>query len=544
MINDIAASDAAGLDDYLKALWRRKHFVALLTIVGLILAALYVSSLSRQYTARAQIVLGKLPTESQFASQSLDAESALLQSNEYIDQAIKAANSNAPRSYVQQHLAVSFVPDSGVMRIAFSASDPQTAQSLATAVAITYVNNRVAKQTDYYTKQIASLNDQANNLNKQIAPLTIEIQDLTNQRNGIVRNKDYGTSPVLQDQADNLANTLAGKQAELATLTAQHNLLLDQIRGLTADSASAPPAALVTRAARTPTVPDGLSDKMLYAIGLIGGLLAGAAVALFLDRFDGTVRGERDVEAILGTPVLASVPSFPRNSATNGLVMLRAASGRRPAAARDSYRRLRSTLDFLAKRSDLKTFLVTSPRPGDGKSTTAANLAIAAAQTGRKVAIVSADMHRPSLERFLSLPNQAGLSDYLLDESEAILTEVPGIPNLTAVTSGRPVDTPAELLASTRVSELVKLLEENHDLVFFDTPPVLNASDSLALASRVDAVIVVIDSRSTDSSDLEQLRDEMQLVGARIIGAVLNYHRLGFKRNTYAYAPKRQLQEG
>src|SRR5438094_26222 len=109
MINDIAASDAAGLDDYLKALWRRKHFVA--------------------------------------------------------------------------------------------------------------------HQTDYSTKQVASLNDQANNLNKQIAPLTIEIQDLTNQRNTIVRNKDYGTSPVLQDQADNLANTLAGKQAELATLTAQHNLL-------------------------------------------------------------------------------------------------------------------------------------------------------------------------------------------------------------------------------------------------------------------------------------------------------------------------------
>jgi capsular exopolysaccharide synthesis family protein len=222
---------------------------------------------------------------------------------------------------------------------------------------------------------------------------------------------------------------------------------------------------------------------------------------------------------------------------------LRATTGRRPAAARDSYRRLRSTLDFLAKRGDLKTFLVTSPRPGDGKSTTAVNLAIAAAQTGRKIAIVSADMHRPTLERLLSLPEAAGLSDYLLDESEAILTEVPGIANLTAITSGRPVETPAELLASSRVSELVKLLEENHDLVFFDTPPVLNASDSLALASRVDGVIVVIDTRSTESSDLEQLRDEMQLVGARIIGAVLNYHRLGMKRNTYAYGPTRQLAE-
>src|SRR4029453_3070887 len=135
----------------------------------------------------------------------------------------------------------------------------------------------------------------------------------------------------------------------------------------------------------------GLSDKMLYVIGLFAGLLAGGAAALFLDRLDGTVRGEDDVEAILGIPVLATVPSFPRNSATNGLVMLRATTGRRPAAARDSYRRLRSALHLRAKRSALKTFLVTSARPGDGKSTTAVNLAIAASQTGRKIAIVSAD---------------------------------------------------------------------------------------------------------------------------------------------------------
>jgi non-specific protein-tyrosine kinase len=272
-------------------------------------------------------------------------------------------------------------------------------------------------------------------------------------------------------------------------------------------------------------------------------VLAGGAAALFLDRFDGTIRGERDVEAILGTPVLASVPSFPGSSATNGLVMLRATTGRRPAAARDSYRRLRSTLEFLAKRSDLKSFLITSPRPGDGKSTTVVNLAIAAAQTGRRVAIVSADMHRPSIERLLSLPTHVGISEYLLEESEAILTEVPSIPHLTAVTSGRPVETPAELLASSRVSELVKLLEENHDLVLFDTPPVLNASDSLALASRVDGVIVVADGRNTTTQDLEQLRDEMQLVGARIIGSVLNHHRLGLKRNTYAYGPTPRLQE-
>jgi capsular exopolysaccharide synthesis family protein len=543
MINDIAAPDAAGLDDYLKALWRRKHFVVLLAITGLILSAIYASSLTREYTARAQIVVFKLPNENAFGNVSLDAEQALLESNEQIDQAIASAKSNLTRNYVQQQLAVSFVPDSGVLRIAFSAPDAETAQTMATAIATTYVNNRTQKQTEYYTKQIAALSVQANDLKAKIDPLAITYNELNAQRIDVQTRLGNTQNPVLQEQIKRLDSDIKANQDETADLKAQQSQVQQRRSALLADSSTAPPPAQLTRTARTPAAPDGLSDKMLYAIGLFGGLLAGAAAALFLDRFDNTIRGEGDVQNILGTPVLASVPSFPRNSATNGLVMLRATTGRRPAAARDSYRRLRSTLDFLAKRNDLKTFLVTSPRPGDGKSTTAVNLAIAAAQTGRKIAIVSADMHRPSLERLLSLPAGPGLSDYLLDESEAILTEVPGVANLTAVTSGRPVDTPAELLASGRVSELVKLLEENHDLVFFDTPPVLNASDSLALASRVDGVIVVIDSRNTNSSDLEQLRDEMELVGARIIGSVLNHYRLGIKRNTYAYGPTRRLQE-
>src|SRR5215212_2891420 len=139
MMNDTAATDAAGLDDYLKALWRRKHFVVLLTIVGLILAALYASSLTREYSARAEIVVFRLPNENAFGEVSLDAEQALMTSNELVDAAIASAKSNATRNYVQQHLSVSFVPQSGVLRLAFSAPDAETAQALATAIATTYV---------------------------------------------------------------------------------------------------------------------------------------------------------------------------------------------------------------------------------------------------------------------------------------------------------------------------------------------------------------------------------------------------------------------
>jgi capsular exopolysaccharide synthesis family protein len=550
MINDIAASDAPGLDEYLKALWRRKYYVVALTIIGLIVAALYAGSLSRHYTASSEIIVGKLPTDNAFVPQSMEAERATLTGNDNIDQALATAGTNLTRGEVQQSLDVTFTPDSNVLRVAVSAPDAESAQKIANAIANAYQTDRNKKQQTYYESQITALNaqiaqlyngDAANPAVKGIAALTIERADLETARNNAVR--AFPQTNATQDQAEQLFGQIAIKQQEIESLKQQYNDALSRRSDLTSAAATAPPPAVIARTARTPAAPDGLSDNLLLAIGLLTGLLVGAAVALFLDRFDGTIRGENDVAAILGTPVLATVPSFPRNSASNGLVMLRATTGRRPAAARDSYRRLRSTLEFLAKRSDLKSFLVTSPRPGDGKSTTVVNLAIAAAQTGRKVAIVSADLHRPSIERLLSLPTQAGLSEYLLDESEAILAEVPSIPNLTVITSGRPVETPAELLASGRVSELVKLLEENHDLVLFDTPPVLNASDSLALASRVDGVIVVCDSRSTNSADLEQLRDDTQLVGARIIGSVLNHHRLGLKRNTYAYGPTRRLEE-
>ena len=541
MINDIAASDAPGLDEYLKALWKRKHYVVILTVLGVVIAALYAGSLTRSYSANTEIIVGKLPTDNAFVPQSMEAEAATLTGNDNIDRALATAGTSLTRAEVQQSLDVSFTPDSNVLQVKVSTLDAESAQKIANAIALAYADDRAKKQQTYYDSQISSLNGQIDTLDKQITTLTTEISNLTTQRAGLVR--IFPQTDALRDSADQLQGQIDSKRSEQDRLKFQQNSLDSRRSDLTAASATAPPPAVVARTARTPAAPDGLSDKMLYAIGLFAGLLAGGAAALFLDRFDGTIRGERDVEAILGTPVLATVPSFPRSSATNGLVMLRAATGRRPATARDSYRRLRSTLDFLAKRSDLKSFLVTSPRPGDGKSTTAVNLAIAAAQTGRKVAIVSADLHRPAIERLLSLPTQAGLSEYLLEESEAILAEVPSIPNLTAVSSGRPVDTPAELLASGRVSELVKLLEENHDLVLFDTPPVLNASDSLALASRVDGVIVVSDSRNTDCADLEQLRDDMQLVGARIIGSVLNHHRLGLKRNTYAYGPTRRLEE-
>ena len=255
------------------------------------------------------------------------------------------------------------------------------------------------------------------------------------------------------------------------------------------------PSAGASHGKPPPEVPDGLSDKMLTpsACSRSPRRRRGGVVPRTID---GTIRAS--ATRAPGRRCSRPVPSFPAFG-TNGWCV---------PPPRDADRQPRENFAGCADAGlCAKGATQTSSsraRSRCGKSTTAVNLAIARHRRPQKPS------PRPTCtgvdRTHLAIPPHRP-QHYLLEESEAILTEVPGIPNLTAVTSGHPVETPAELLASSRVSELVKLLEENHDLVFFDTPPVLNASDSLALASRVDGVIVVIDTRTTTSSDLEQLRD-------------------------------------
>lgn len=538
MMNDTAPADAPGIDEYAKVLWRRK-FIVLLAVIGcFFLASLYAGSTTEMFTAEARVVLGPLPGEiGAIAEPVLDAEAERMQSNERTDSVIATTGIAADRKAVQQDLEVLFTPDSDVLRVKFSTTDPEMAAKVANAFASSYLAEREGQANKFFQDKLAVLNADLTELSKRIQDQEAIIFERNNWIQGeLVKYPTAAPPAAVQDQLAAWRTEVGRAQAEVARAEGDRAALLNDRSDIVAQSRVRVKSAEISRSARVPEAPDGLGRNAIKAIGILAGLILGAIAAFVLDRFDRTARGERDVETMLGAPVLASVPSFPGSSA-NGLVTLRTTSGKKAAAARDSFRRLRSTLDFVSKRNDLHTFLVTSPRPGEGKSVTATNWAISAAQTGRKVVLVSCDLHRPTIERMLSLPEHAGVSEFLLDESEAILCEVPDIPNLSVVTAGRPVDNPAELLASHRISELLKHLEESHDVVILDTPPVLNASDALGLANRVDGVVVVCDSRRTETGELEELRNELELVGARIVGAVVNRRRQVMKRNSYAYSP-------
>lgn len=189
----------------------------------------------------------------------------------------------------------------------------------------------------------------------------------------------------------------------------------------------------------------------------------------------------------------------------------------------EAYRVLRNNLHYANPDMPVRRLLVTSAGPGEGKSTTAANLAVAMAQGDRSVLLVEADLRRPSVHMLFRQPSSPGLSSYLV--GDALLAAVllkSAVANLSVVVSGPIPPNPAELLGSRRMHEFLNTVSERFDIVILDSPPALATSDACALAPHVDGVLLVVDSGQTPQVALRRTRERLEAVHGRILGAVLN----------------------
>ncbi len=189
----------------------------------------------------------------------------------------------------------------------------------------------------------------------------------------------------------------------------------------------------------------------------------------------------------------------------------------------EAYRTLRTNIQFSGLDRPLRTLLVTSTSPTEGKSTTLANLAITIAQAGKRVIVVDCDLRKPTIHEIFGLPNRVGLTSLMLpseDASEAL--QDPGIDNLTVITSGPIPPNPSEILASHRMEELLAALAQQADFVLLDSPPILAVTDAAILASRVDGVLLVVKAGSTKRDLAQKAKAQLQKVNAHLIGIVLN----------------------
>lgn len=250
------------------------------------------------------------------------------------------------------------------------------------------------------------------------------------------------------------------------------------------------------------------------------GLMLMAGIAFLIEYIDDTLNTPTDIQHHLGLPVIGHI--IVMNVSTKSDEAIYVAAQPRSQVA-EAFRALRTNLEFAAVNQSLRTLMVTSPGPDEGKTTTAANLAEIISQGERKVVLLDADLRSPSVHRFLSIPNKIGLSDLFRGNLElhSVKQTSTGNSGIEVITSGDLPPNPAELLGSTRIEQILDEILSSTDMVIIDTPPSL-VTDATIMSAKVDGVIIVIKSGKTKIGAARDTLEQLIRANARILGVVLN----------------------
>lgn len=282
---------------------------------------------------------------------------------------------------------------------------------------------------------------------------------------------------------------------------------------------SSPVKLSVTSPAQLPTRASSPRKPEYLALGIVLGLALGIGGAVLREALDRRIRTEEDASTIAGAAVLGSVAEYAGRKVRPPVVSTHPSSARTEA-----YRRLRANLRTLVDDHSLKSFVISSPVVGEGKTVVAANLGVVLAQAGYRVALVDANFRRPKLSAMLGLSSSVGLMDVLLDDlplSSALQTWRPGV-SLEVIGSGSEPPNRSELLGSLRFSTMLEELAVRFDVIFIDAPALLEATDAALMARVTSGAIVVARFNSTRSDDLATAVESLHALNARTLGVVLN----------------------
>jgi capsular exopolysaccharide synthesis family protein len=541
-MSNARTNEVPGLEDYIKAVRNRKWIVLAITVLGLVLATLWANSRTESYDATARVLVRPTPVgsvDNQEAAPVLEREKEQLQSNAVAREVQTSLGLATEPTALLAGLSVRFEPNSDTLRLTYTDQDPAIAQEVVNAFASVYVNQREQAAIDFYNNQITVYAAESDQITQQQAANQAQIDALLQERAGVAELPN--TDPTKQPRLTQIDNEVASLRNTNSQLNQRQTQIATAVADIQRRVETRTPAAEVLGEAQRPSTPNGFTTRQIQVAGLVLGLLFGVVTAFVLDRLDKTARDSGDVELALGSPVLSTVPQFGigNRSGSASLVMLGDKKSASAQRSREAYRRLRSSVQFLATSSGTKSFVITSATAGEGKSTTAANLALAFAQSGARTVLVSADLRRPTIPRLFGISNAAGLSQWLAgDENVELELMLSNVRNLSIVPSGPTPANPGELLASPRFEALLRHFEQSYDVVLIDTPPVEGAADAAAVAPMTGGVIAVVDGRRTDTNALLQIRSDVSRSGGKVVGAVLNRDKSkngGLLRGRYGY---------
>jgi succinoglycan biosynthesis transport protein ExoP len=481
--------------DYLTILRRRWLVIAIVTAIVLGVALYHESRLSKVYEASGAFVVGAgADGISDAATEGKIAESSAVHA---------FALKSAPQIGTVE---ASVDPGDALVTLTAESGIPAEAANTVNAHLTAYLDYTRQTQTDRYTAAVAALSPTINDLQKQIDALT-----------PLVNQQQFDPTSPAAEQRQNLIN--------------QQQALKEKLQTIQIDTTLAGQSATIVSTANAPSSPTSPKPLQDGLIALGAGLLLGIALAFILELLDDSIKTREDLQQALGddVPVLGVIPRM--RTLRPEIVSLQ-----KPASiTAEAYRSLRTAVYFVGIDRG-GCFEITSAKGKEGKTLTACNLAVAAARAGRRVYLVDSGFTSVLLGTPVSRAGQG----------------IPGVENLTVLTSGPLPPNPSELLGGDRCREVLRSLEADGALVLIDTAPLLPVTDAAALSRSIDAVILVSRAKTSTKRQTRSALEVLRQVDAPIVGSVLNglreeasghYYRIGHRGRRWEF-PRRAAKNG
>jgi non-specific protein-tyrosine kinase len=428
---------------------------------------------------------------------------------------------------------VSPVTDTELLEVAVEASSPEEARVTADELA------RQLIQLSPTSLQNQEVDESQRFVQRRLTKLQGKI-DAGQARLEALETTMQGS--VSADQVQQLQAEINDLEALIADWENNHTQLL-----IFVESEKSPNYLAVIEPAQASSKP--IRPKVWQNTGLaaaVGFLLALGLIFLF-EYLDDSIKTKRDLSDVLGLTPLGAISRIKGKDYPDKLI----ATNDFFAPEGEAFRIVRSNIQFAAVDKPIKSIMVTSPTPGEGKSVTVANLGVVMAQAGLKTVIVDADLRRPVQHKIFQIPTPGGLTDLLCtpDAEPGNYMRATELDNLYVITSGALPPNPSELLGSHRMEQMLASLSQQADIILFDSPPALLVADAVVLSNRLDGVVLVVQAGSTRFGAARQAVLDLHQAEANLIGGILNQvkkgHRPGYYyyRSSYSYSPNGHNQQ-
>jgi non-specific protein-tyrosine kinase len=404
-----------------------------------------------------------------------------------IDDFRERITADAPRDSILIHLVV-------------EDADPTRAATLA---------NSLAEEMIAASPAIAGRDSQVQRfIDEDLASIQVQIEDTQDEMQRLTALPSRSASEEQQLQA---------LQGRIVTLRQTYATML------AFSSNSGANLLTVVDPASPPSQPASPRVLLNTLIAAILGLLGALGIVFLLEHLDDTVKSSQDVEEVSGLPTLGLITKM-RGGKERGEIYRLATLLEHLGPVAEAYRSLRTSIDFAGVDAPVRTLLVTSAGPDEGKTTTAANLGVVFAQAGRRTIVLDADFRKPGIHRIFDLPNARGLSDLLRSDATSLeeVTQATEQEHLFVITTGPLPPNPAELLGSHRMKTILSRISGSASLVIIDSPPLQAVTDAVLLSSYTDGTLLVVDAGRTHRGAVRHGLEALGQAGARVLGVALN----------------------